>query len=122
MTGCPGKKMQTAQLNQPATARISSVPVGVLLQCTNLGGMEKVAYSLFDQLQARGFHFKISSPRPWGPGRNRVLAADAAAAAHNYQGKFGWRSFFAFLSPPSTLAQCQTSEQLWVIGNCAEIA
>jgi len=109
--------MPTAQLIPPATARAASAPISVLLQCTNLGGMEKVAYSLFDQLQVRGFRFKISSPRPWGPGRNRVLATDATAAAHNYQGKFGWQSFPAYRR--HTLAQCRASEHLWVIGNCA---
>jgi glycosyltransferase involved in cell wall biosynthesis len=108
--------MLTAQLIKPPVPRVSSPPVGVLLQCTNLGGMEKVAYTLFDRLQSRGFQFKISSARPWGPGRAQVLAVDATAAAHDYQGKFGWRSFPAFRR--HTVEQCAASEHVWVIGNC----
>ncbi len=109
--------MLTAQLIKPSAPRVSHPPVGVLLQCTNLGGMEKVAYTLFDQLQVRGFQFKISSARSWGPGQNRVLAVDATAQAHDYRGKFGWRSFSAFRR--HTIEQCQASEHVWVIGNCA---
>src|SRR5215472_16503006 len=36
-----------------------SASVNVLLQCTNLGGMEKVAYNLLDKLRRRDITFKI---------------------------------------------------------------
>ena len=79
--------------------------------------MEKVAYSLFEQLQSRGFKLKIASARIWGPGKPRVLQIDPEAQAFSYQGKFGWRSFPAFRRHAQTVGQ--SSEKVWVIGNCA---
>lgn len=94
-----------------------STSVTVLLQCTNLGGMEKVAYNLLDKLRSRDITFRISSPRPWGHGRDRVLAADSDAQAFDYRGKYGWRSFKSFRR--HTLNQCIGGEKVWVIGTCA---
>lgn len=91
--------------------------MAVYLQCTNLGGMEKVAYSLFERLQTRGFTVNVASARVWGPGKSRLLAVDPAARAFDYQGKFGWRSFPAFRR--HALALSKSSEKVWVIGCCA---
>lgn len=102
---------------QQVQSREPQIPVAALLQCTNLGGMEKVAYSLFEQLQSRGFKLKIASARIWGPGKPRVLQIDPEAQAFSYQGKFGWRSFPAFRRHAQTVGQ--SSEKVWVIGNCA---
>jgi len=96
---------------------VSPPAVAALLQCTNLGGMEKVAYSLFEQLQARGFTIKIATARVWGPGAPRVQAVDPAVKAFDYRGKFGWRSFPAFQR--HVRAICQAGETVWVIGTCA---
>ena len=94
-----------------------SASVTVLLQCTNLGGMEKVAYNLLDKLRSRNITFRICSPRPWGHGRDRVLAADSDAQAFDYRGKYGWRSFKSFRG--HTLKQCRGVDKVWVIGTCA---
>ena len=94
-----------------------SPSVAAMLQCTNLGGMEKVAYNLFEKLQARGINFRISSPRPWGSGRNRVLGVDPDARAFDYRGKYGWRSFQTFRA--HSYIQSKASDHVWVIGTCA---
>ena len=98
--------------NQNADSRITAY-----LQCTNLGGMEQVAYTLFERLQARGFNVKILTARNWGPGKPRVLRIDPEARDCNYRGKFGWRSFPAFRR--HTLTVSRPGEKVWVIGNCA---
>jgi len=103
--------MPPVQDQNPA-ARITAY-----LQCTNLGGMEQVAYTLFERLQARGFRVKILTARVWGPGRSRVLGIDPEARDSNYRGKFGWRSFPAFRRHARTVGR--PGERVWVIGNCA---
>jgi glycosyltransferase involved in cell wall biosynthesis len=96
---------------------VTAPTVTALLQCTNLGGMEKVAYSLFEQLQARGFAIKIATARVWGPGSPRIQAIDPGVKAFAYRGRFGWRSFPTFQR--HVRAICQAGEKVWVIGNCA---
>lgn len=91
--------------------------LAAFLQCTNLGGMEKVAYSLFERLQSRGFKIKVLTARNWGLGKPRVQHIDPEARAFDYKGKFGWRSFPAFRRHAQTV--CEQSEKVWVIGNCA---
>jgi len=91
--------------------------VAVLLQCSNLGGMEKVAFSLFDQLRERGYRLRIATPRCWGPGAAYVVKADSAAQAFDYRGKFGWRSYPKFRQHVRSLAK--SSGCIWVIGACA---
>ena len=105
------------QTLQPFQTSVATVPVTAFLQCTNLGGMEKVAYSLFEQLQSRGFKLRIASARKWGPGKPRVLQIDPEAQAFNYRGKFGWRTFPAFRRHAQAVGQ--SGEKVWVIGNCA---
>jgi len=101
--------------NQPGNdARAPTV--AAFLQCTNLGGMEKVAYSLFEQLQQRGLRIKVLTARTWGPGKPRVLGVDPEARAFDYRGKFGWRSFPAFWRHARSV--CRGDDKLWVIGNC----
>ena len=92
------------------------VPLLALLQCTNLGGMEKVAYELFEQLAACRFSLRFATPRPWGPGRERVLRVAPAARAFDYRGKFGWRSFLPFRREVQALAT--GCERVWVVGTC----
>ena len=91
--------------------------MAALLQCTNLGGMEMVAYSLFEQLRNRGFGIRFATPRPWGPGQPRVVQTDPAARAFDYRGKFGWRSFRPFNQHVRALGKA--CERVWVIGTCA---
>jgi glycosyltransferase involved in cell wall biosynthesis len=86
------------------------------LQCTNLGGMEKVAYSLFERLQSHGFKVKVVTARTWGPGKPIVQRIDPEAQAFNYAGKFGWRTFPAFNRHAQIVSR--PSKKVWVIGNC----
>ncbi len=102
-----------AQVQKPAP----DVAIAALLQCTNLGGMEKVAYSLFEQLQPRGVAIRFATPRPWGLGQSRILQTDPAARAFDYQGKFGWRTYRPFNVHARTLGK--ECERIWVIGTCA---
>jgi glycosyltransferase involved in cell wall biosynthesis len=105
--------MKTIQSFQ---SKSSTVSVAAFLQCTNLGGMEQVAYSLFEQLRPRGFDFRVITPRSWGPGKPRVLNIDPKARAFDYKGKFGWRSFPAFQRHAKTV--CNSNEKVWVTGTC----
>jgi glycosyltransferase involved in cell wall biosynthesis len=67
--------------------------VSHLIQCTNLGGMEKAACVLMEALaQDQGTGFAITTPRPFGACEQRLKALDPDARAHAYKGKFGWRS------------------------------
>src|SRR5579871_5903167 len=81
---------------EPRRSLRKEISVATFLQCTNLGGMEKVAYSPFDQLGHGGVRIKFATPRPWGAGESRVRQADRAARAFEYCGKFGWRTFQSF--------------------------
>lgn len=101
----------------PIRNRAAGTTLAAFLQCTNLGGMEQVAYSLFERLQARGFKLKVLTARKWGPGKPRVLQIDPAARDFDYNSKFGWRTFPEFRRHARSI--CQDSEKLWVIGNCA---
>lgn len=98
-------------------AKTAIASVAALLQCSNLGGMEQVAYSLFDKLQSRGFSIQVVTPRPWGEGRSRVLRVDPRAQAFGYRGKFGWRSFPQFLRQAQFMAR--SSACVWVVGTCS---
>lgn len=100
----------------PNSGRSRTRPVAALIQCTNLGGMENVSYSLYEQLQSRGSTVRITTPRPWGPGKSRVLRIDSKAQAFNYKGKFGWRSFPAFQRHVRALSE--SSDKVWVTGTC----
>jgi len=67
------------------------------MQCTNLGGMEQVAYALMENLSREsGWQFSVTTPRPFGPGEERIRAVDPAARDDTYRGKLGWRSHGGF--------------------------
>ncbi len=100
---------------RPAAPTVNEVTA--LLQCSNLGGMEQVAYALFEQLQAEGISLRVVTPRPWGKGQTRLLKVDPTARAFNYRGKFGWRSFPQFRRGVETMKR--SSRHVWVIGTCA---
>lgn len=110
----------TALERGPLKGRAETKPqrqiISTLLQCSNIGGMEKVAYTLFERLKARGFETRVSTPRPWGPGQSRLNAIDPNAKAFTYKGKFGWRTFHSFYREARTI--CQESRRVWVIGTC----
>jgi glycosyltransferase involved in cell wall biosynthesis len=108
---------KTIATTAPARGPSGAKNIAALIQCTNLGGMENVAYALFEQFQARGYRLRVASPRPWGLGQSRVLRIDPAAEAFNYQGKFGWRSFPTFKR--HVQAVCKDSDKVWVTGTCA---
>jgi glycosyltransferase involved in cell wall biosynthesis len=57
------------------------------------------------------------TPRPWGPGKTRVLQTDPSASAFHYRGKFGWRSFKGFGARARTVGK--GCDRIWVIGTCA---
>lgn len=106
----------TNQATSSGLGQSGAKSIAALIQCTNLGGMENVSYSLYEQLQLRGFNVTVSTPRPWGPGKSRLLGIDPEAQAFNYQGKFGWRSFTTFNRRVQTISQA--SEKVWVTGTC----
>jgi glycosyltransferase involved in cell wall biosynthesis len=107
---------------QPPAATISgaaqatAAPITALLQCSNLGGMEQVAYTLFERLQSRGTPIRVVTPRPWGKGRPRLQKIDPSAEAFAYRGKFGWRTFPQFRRRVQAVEK--NSQRVWVIGTC----
>jgi glycosyltransferase involved in cell wall biosynthesis len=108
--------VESAMIQQVAATQPRRRLITSLLQCSNLGGMEKVAYGLLEQLQTRGFEVRVTTPRPWGLGRSRLAAVDPNAQAFPYRGKFGFRSFPAFYR--QARAVCAAAERVWVIGTC----
>lgn len=89
-----------------------------LMQCTNLGGMEQISYRLMDVLADEiGLDFRIATPLPFGPGRDRVLARDPGARDSPGRGRFGWRDFPAFRGHVHRLAA--GCSHAWVTGTSA---
>lgn len=80
--------------------------------------MEQVAYRAMATLAREdGYKFRIVTPRPFGPGRDRVFALDPEARDFPYRGRFGWRDFPDFRHHLSDVAaQCS---HVWVTGTCA---
>ena len=88
-----------------------------LMQCTNLGGMEQVAFRLMDRLTPRDFSFRITTPRPFGPGLDRVRGFDPDAHDFPYRGRFGWRDFPALRAHIRNVAK--TCSHIWLTGTSA---
>ncbi len=89
-----------------------------ILQCTNLGGMEQVAYRLMAELQASArIDFRLATPMPFGPGAEQARRFDGAMRDFPYRGRFGWRDFSAFRRHVHALAE--ECAQLWVTGTSA---
>lgn len=96
------------------------VPIQILkvLQCSNLGGMEQVAYSLLrDMTRDNSFRFRIATPRPFGKGETILRTVDPLCRDHEYKGKFGWRTFTSFRRQIRKLAD--ESKHIWITGTCA---
>lgn len=100
----------------PPTSR-ASLKVLKILQCTNFGGMEQVAYRLLEGLSTnKKCDFRIATPRPFGPGKKSVTAIDPEAWDFVYRGRFGWRSFPTFKKHVAKLAE--EADSAWVTGTC----
>lgn len=88
-----------------------------IMQCTNLGGMEQVAFRCMSGLSHAGIRFRVTTPRPFGSGAARVREFDPDARDFPYRGRFGWRDFPAFRRHVHDLAgDCS---HVWVTGTCA---
>ena len=89
-----------------------------LMQCTDRGGMEQVAYRLMSKMKGdHGAHFRIASPQRFGPGREIVKALDEDAVDFEYRGRFGWRSQGGFRNMVAEMsAGCSV---VWVTGTSA---
>jgi glycosyltransferase involved in cell wall biosynthesis len=67
-----------------------------IIQCANLGGMERSSLLLLEDLKARGHDVELLSLHPLG-GLGPLLARNAIPAAGlNYRGAGGWRSIWEF--------------------------
>jgi glycosyltransferase involved in cell wall biosynthesis len=97
-----------------------SSPTGKVLhlfQSTNLGGMEQVTFRLMPRLTARGFAFRISTPRPFGLAVEEVRRFDHDVRDFPYRGQFGWRDFAAFRKHVCELAS--VCSHIWITGTSA---
>jgi hypothetical protein len=89
-----------------------------IMQCTNLGGMEQVAFRVMGEL-AREYKikFRIVTPTPFGSGKSRVLEFDPTSRDFPYRGRFGWRDFWQFRARVRELAnECS---HVWITGTSA---
>ena len=64
-----------------------------VIQCTNLGGMEKASLGLMRALQARGHQFRVISLNPVGALAGALAEAGIPAEGLPYRGPGGWGSF-----------------------------
>jgi glycosyltransferase involved in cell wall biosynthesis len=97
-----------------------SSPVGRVLhlfQTTNLGGMEQVTFRVMPHLEARGFSFRIATPRPFGLAVGEVRRFDRDARDFPYRGRFGWRDFGALRKHVRELASA--CSHIWITGTSA---
>jgi glycosyltransferase involved in cell wall biosynthesis len=95
-------------------------PIGTVLhlfQSTNLGGMEQVTFRAMRRLAARGFAFRITTPRPFGLAIEEVRRFDRGARDFPYRGRFGWRDFAAFRKHVRELAS--DCSHIWITGTSA---
>jgi glycosyltransferase involved in cell wall biosynthesis len=66
----------------------------ILIQCTNLGGMEQAALELARELQGQGHRPEFLSLTPVGDLGPVLESAGIPVSGIQYRGAFGWRSFF----------------------------
>jgi L-malate glycosyltransferase len=119
-TAMPEGPVQGTDPNGARTRENLPAPTGILkiLQCSNLGGMEQVAYSLLRDLSREGaFRFRVVTPRPFGDGESILREIDPACQSFEYKGKFGWRSLPVFRRHIRSLAA--QSKYVWLTGTCA---
>lgn len=101
--------------NRSRWIRSNRVTVLQILQCTNLGGMEQVAYRLMEELSSSNdTEFRIMTPRPFGPGEQRLRAIDSQVSDSTYRGRFGWRDARSFKQEVADRAEMCT--HVWVTG------
>ncbi len=85
-----------------------------VLQCTNLGGMERATAEQMHHLRRQGWDFAIVSRRPWGPGRQLFTPFDPESEACQYRGRFGWRTHRDFAA--TLVRRSSNTHVTWVVG------
>jgi glycosyltransferase involved in cell wall biosynthesis len=88
-----------------------------ILQCTNLGGMEQIAYRLLRELTASGWSFRLASPRPLGEGAKLIEDICPDPASFRYRGRFGWRDLPSYRRYIQSVAT--EVDAIWLTGTCA---
>lgn len=66
-----------------------------LIQCLNLGGMEKAAYTLMSETQGKGINWQVQSVTPSGLGKQLITSLNIPVVDNSYNGKFGYQSHLA---------------------------
>jgi glycosyltransferase involved in cell wall biosynthesis len=64
-----------------------------IIQCTNLGGMEKASLRLMKALKERGHTLSVVSLNPLGDLKPLLEKSGISATGLSYRGKGGWRSY-----------------------------
>jgi len=67
----------------------------ILIQCANLGGMEHSTLLLMEEMKEMGHQVELLSLNELGAMKPLLEERGIPASATGYQGKWGWRSFFA---------------------------
>lgn len=77
---------------RPWRAAANSMKIVNVMQCTNLGGMERASFLQMRGLKARGHAVEAISLNPLGPLAPMLAEAGIPAVGLEYLGKAGWRS------------------------------
>lgn len=102
----------------PSRAATSAPAILKILQCSNLGGMEKATMPLLRTLAEKdSFRFRILTPRPFGLSERQLRNIDPLCQDFQYKGRFGWRTFSRFRRRIRELAR--ESSCIWLTGTCA---
>lgn len=87
-----------------------------LLQCTNLGGMEKTSAARMQSLANSGFQFSVSSPRLRGDGAPMFDQFDRASRYFPYKGKFNLLGHRPFAN--HVKREAASVDAVWITGTC----
>jgi glycosyltransferase involved in cell wall biosynthesis len=85
----------------------------ILIQCTNLGGMEQSTLLLVEELIKMGHEVEILSINEIGPLRQTLEAKRIPFSAVGYRGTWGWRSFL----PLKRILRDKKSDALIMVGH-----
>ncbi|KAF3884587.1 MULTISPECIES: glycosyltransferase family 4 protein [Nostocales] len=83
-----------------------------LIQCLNLGGMEKSAYILVNETQNRGMKWEIQSVTPAGSGKQIFVDLNIPVNDNSYEGTFGYKSHLSL----KRKVQCFSGDIILVTG------
>ncbi len=90
----------------------------LIVQCTNLGGMEHTASDQARLMgEGHGVQYRAISPRPAGRGAEMFRAIDPDMTFCDYAGRFNWRGQAAFTQ--AVRERAADVDMIYIVGTCA---